>query len=37
MVKLIGPPPNGEKRAVDSYEFNTPMNLKTTDPQKINC
>jgi len=23
MVKLIGPPPHGEKRTIESYEFNT--------------
>lgn len=34
MVKLIGPPPNGEKRAVELYEFNTPGNSKTVDPSK---
>lgn len=33
MVKLIGPPPNGEKRAVESYEFNN-VNSKTTDSSK---
>ncbi|VVC30093.1 ATPase, AAA-type, core,Peptidase, FtsH,Peptidase M41, FtsH extracellular,Peptidase M41,P-loop containing [Cinara cedri] len=31
MVKLIGPPPNGEKRAIESYEFNIPIDTKTKD------
>lgn len=35
MVKLIGPPPNGEKRAVESYEFNTPVDSKLTSSSKI--
>lgn len=34
MVKLIGPPPNGEKRVVESYEFNTPADSKTKEPSK---
>lgn len=34
MVKLIGPPPNGEKRAVESYGFNTPSDSKTFDSSK---
>lgn len=34
MVKLIGPPPSGKKRVVESYEFNTPINSKTTDSSK---
>jgi len=35
MVKLIGPPPNGEKRAVESYEFNnTSVDSKLTSSSK---
>jgi len=34
MVKLIGPPPNGEKRAVEMHEFNTPVDTKNTNASK---
>ncbi|XP_015379016.1 PREDICTED: paraplegin [Diuraphis noxia] len=34
MVKLIGPPPNGEKRAVEMYEFNSPVDKKNTNSSK---
>jgi len=34
MVKLIGPPPNGEKRIVEMYEFNSPPDTKSTDSSK---
>jgi len=34
MVKLIGPPPNGEKRVVEVYEFNTPVDTKNTHSSK---
>lgn len=34
MVKLIGSPPNGEKRAVDSYEFSTFDDSKPTSSSK---
>lgn len=34
MVKLIGSPPNGQKRAVESYEFNTSVDSKPTGTSK---
>lgn len=34
MVKLIGPPPNGEKRAVGSYEFSAAPDSTITEPPK---
>lgn len=34
MVKLIGSPPNGEKRTVESYEFSTSVDSKSTGTTK---
>lgn len=33
MVKLIGPP-NGEKRIVELYEFNAPVNTNNINSKK---